>query len=91
MSTTRPFTVVMAQLNFVVGAVDDNTTLLIDSARRAIDDSNAQFVIFPELTLTSYPPEDLLLRPSLASRMKEAMDRVLAAKLPTTLVQLPSL
>ena len=63
MSTTRPFTVVMAQLNFVVGAIDDNTTLLIDSARRAIAESNAQFVIFPELTLTSYPPEDLLLRP----------------------------
>ena len=86
MSTIRPFTVVMAQLNFVVGAIDDNTTLLIDSARRAIAESNAQFVIFPELTLTSYPPEDLLLRPSLAPRMKVAMDRILAAKLPTTLV-----
>lgn len=76
----------MAQLNFVVGAIDDNTTLLIDSARRAIAEFNAQFVIFPELTLTSYPPEDLLLRPSLAPRMKVAMDRILAAKLPTTLV-----
>ena len=86
MSTTRPFTVVMAQLNFVVGAIDDNTTLLIDSARRAIAEFNAQFAIFPELTLTSYPPEDLLLRPSLAPRMKVAMDRILAAKLPTTLV-----
>jgi len=86
MSTTRPFTVVMAQLNFVVGAIDDNTMLLIDSARRAIAEFNAQFVIFPELTLTSYPPEDLLLRPSLAPRMKVAMDRILAAKLPTTLV-----
>ena len=86
MSTTRPFTVVMAQLNFVVGAIDDNTTLLIDSARIAIVEFNAQFVIFPELTLTSYPPEDLLLRPSLAPRMKVAMDRILAAKLPTTLV-----
>ncbi|MDC1390961.1 NAD+ synthase [Gammaproteobacteria bacterium] len=86
MSTTRPFTVVMAQLNFVVGAIDDNTTLLIASARRAIAEFNAQFVIFPELTLTSYPPEDLLLRPSLAPRMKVAMDRILAAKLPTTLV-----
>jgi NAD+ synthase (glutamine-hydrolysing) len=86
MSTTHSFTVVMAQLNFVVGATDDNTTLLIDSARQAIAEFNAQFVVFPELTLTSYPPEDLLLRPSLAPRMKEAMDRILAAKLPTTLV-----
>ena len=76
----------MAQLNLVVGATDDNTTLLIDSARQAIAEFNAQFVVFPELTLTSYPPEDLLLRPSLAPRMKEAMDRILAAKLPTTLV-----
>ena len=86
MSTTHSFTVVMAQLNLVVGATDDNTTLLIDSARQAIAEFNAQFVVFPELTLTSYPPEDLLLRPSLAPRMKEAMDRILAAKLPTTLV-----
>lgn len=86
MSTTHSFTVVMAQLNFVVGATDDNTTLLIDSAQQAIAEFNAQFVVFPELTLTSYPPEDLLLRPSLAPRMKEAMDRILAAKLPTTLV-----
>jgi len=86
MSTTHSFTVVMAQLNLVVGATDDNTTLLIDSARQAIAEFSAQFVVFPELTLTSYPPEDLLLRPSLAPRMKEAMDRILAAKLPTTLV-----
>ena len=85
MSTTHSFTVVMAQLNLVVGATDDNTTLLIDSARQAIAEFNAQFVVFPELTLTSYPPEDLLLRPSLAPRMKEAMDRILAATLPTTL------
>lgn len=49
----------MAQLNFVVGATEDNTTLLLDSARKAIEDFDAQIVVFPELTLTSYPPEDL--------------------------------
>jgi len=86
MSNTQSFTVVMAQLNFVVGATEDNTTLLLDSARKAIEDFDAQIVVFPELTLTSYPPEDLLLRPSLAHRMNEAMERILAAKLPATLV-----
>ena len=86
MSTTQSFTVVMAQLNFVVGATEDNTTLLLNSARKAIEDFDAQIVVFPELTLTSYPPEDLLLRPSLARRMDEAMERILTAKLPATLV-----
>ena len=86
MSTTQSFTVVMAQLNFVVGAAEDNTTLLLNSARKAIEDFDAQIVVFPELTLTSYPPEDLLLRPSLARRMDEAMERILTAKLPATLV-----
>jgi NAD+ synthase (glutamine-hydrolysing) len=76
----------MAQLNFVVGATEDNTTLLLNSARKAIEDFDAQIVVFPELTLTSYPPEDLLLRPSLARRMNEAMERILTAKLPATLV-----
>jgi NAD+ synthase (glutamine-hydrolysing) len=76
----------MAQLNFVVGATEDNTTLLLNSARKAIEDFDAQIVVFPELTLTSYPPEDLLLRPSLARRMDEAMERILTAKLPATLV-----
>ena len=86
MSTTQSFTVAMAQLNFVVGATEDNTTLLLNSARKAIEDFDAQIVVFPELTLTSYPPEDLLLRPSLARRMDEAMERILTAKLPATLV-----
>lgn len=86
MSITQSFTLVMAQLNFVVGATEDNTTLLLDSARKAIEDFDARIVVFPELTLTSYPPEDLLLRPSLARRMDEAMVRILAAKLPATLV-----
>ena len=86
MSTTQSFTVVMAQLNLVVGATEDNTTLLLNSARKAIEDFDAQIVVFPELTLTSYPPEDLLLRPSLARRMNEAMERILTAKLPATLV-----
>ena len=47
MSTTQSFTVVMAQLNFVVGATEDNTTLLLNSARKAIEDFDAQIVVFP--------------------------------------------
>ena len=53
MSTTKSFTLVMAQLNFVVGATEDNTTLLLDSARKAIEDFDARIVVFPELTLMS--------------------------------------
>lgn len=80
------FTVVMAQLNLLVGAIEANTTAVIAAAQTAIDDHDASLVVFPELTLSGYPPEDLLLRPSLRVRLEEAMAQLHAAKLPITLI-----
>jgi NAD+ synthase (glutamine-hydrolysing) len=43
-------------------------------------------VVFPELTLVGYPPEDLLLRPSLGLRIGDAIDQLKAAALPIGMV-----
>ncbi len=74
------FKIIMAQLNLLVGDIDGNTTLVLENARRAIE-QDARMVIFPELTLTGYPPEDLLLRPSLQLRIEKALQRIAEAQL----------
>ena len=78
--------IVMAQLDLIVGDIDSNTELLLSSARRAIAEFEADLIAFPELTLTGYPPEDLLLRPSLQPRISNAIDQILAADLNIYLV-----
>ena len=55
--------VALAQINTVVGDVWGNVEKATDALRRAMDEG-AELVAFPELTMTGYPPEDLLLRPS---------------------------
>jgi len=82
----QPFKIVLAQINLVVGAIQANTDRVLEVARQAIDEHQADLVAFPELTLISYPPEDLLLRPSIKHRIEKALDRLLAANLDTYLV-----
>ena len=65
-------TVVMAQVNPLVGDIPGNVELVLECARNA---EAGQVLVFPELTLTGYPPEDLLLRPSLERRIDEALER----------------
>ena len=74
-------TVVMAQLNLLVGDIDGNTDRIIDAARTSAQLHSADIVCFPELSLCSYPPEDLLLRPSLRLRIERALNRLLDANL----------
>lgn len=78
--------IVLAQLNLRVGDIEANTARLLDSARRAVADQQADMIVFPELALTGYPPEDLLLRPSLRPRVTRAMQQILDADLPITMV-----
>jgi NAD+ synthase (glutamine-hydrolysing) len=83
--TTR-FKVIMAQLDFLVGDIDGNTDKIIQAARKASDELGADMVVFPELAVTGYPPEDLLLRPSLATRIIRALDRICVADIDAYLV-----
>jgi len=70
---TAEFCLVMGQINLVVGDVSGNVNKIIASAEQARDELNADLVIFPELTLTGYPPEDLLLRPGLIKRVEKGL------------------
>ena len=77
--------IAMAQVNTLVGDIPGNTQKVIEFAQRAATQS-ADVVVFPELTLTGYPPEDLLLRPSLDLRIEKALGELQAAAIPITLV-----
>lgn len=66
----------MAQIDLMVGDIDGNAGKIIDYAKRARDELAADVVAFPELSLTGYPPEDLLLRPGLHMRVLHALERV---------------
>ena len=56
------FTMILAQVNVVVGDISGNATRIIDICSQAKAKFDSEFVVFPELALTGYPPEDLLFR-----------------------------
>ncbi len=68
--------IVMAQLNLVVGDVAGNTRQVIEACIEARDSHAAHAIVFPELTLTGYPPEDLLLRPGLHAHVLKGLARI---------------
>ncbi len=65
--------VVMAQLDFLVGDIAGNVDKIIRAATEARDRLHADLIAFPELTLTGYPPEDLLLRPGFIRQVEPAL------------------
>ncbi|MBL4781324.1 MAG: NAD+ synthase [Porticoccaceae bacterium] len=69
----------LAQINPLVGDIPGNTQLVIDTLTKARDELKADIVIFPELVLCGYPPEDLLLRPSIQIRIEKALAQVAEA------------
>lgn len=63
---------VLAQLNFTVGNIEANCAQILSACEQAVREQ-ADLIIFPELALTGYPPEDLLLRPELYRRCDKAL------------------
>lgn len=68
--------ILVAQLNLLVGDIEGNRDRVIAAAHAARDEQGADLVVFPELTLTGYPPEDLLQRSELTERTQAALDCV---------------
>jgi len=68
----QDLTLVMAQLDPLVGDIPGNTERAIEAVREASLEHKADVVVLPELCLTGYPPEDLLLRESMEARLAEA-------------------
>lgn len=66
----------LAQLDLLVGDVAGNVSRIVDTAAHARDVLRADLVVFPELTLTGYPPEDLLLHAGLRDRVAAGLARL---------------
>jgi len=71
-----PLRIAIAQMNPVVGDVEANVTHMLEICRRAHDALRADLVMFPELALCGYPPEDLLLHRGFARDVAEALERL---------------
>lgn len=65
--------IVLAQLNLFVGDIQGNLTKLIDAANKARDTLSADVIVFPELSITGYPPEDLLFRNDFIEQAENAL------------------
>src|SRR3954452_8580977 len=65
----------LAQINTTVGDLDGNREHIleaVDEARR----EGADLVLLPELAVTGYPPEDLLLRPGFVRAAEESLEEI---------------
>ena len=76
--------VVMGQLNTWVGDLQGNIDKVTKVAAEVVPQDEPLLLVFPELTLTGYPPEDLLMRDSLHDQIESALQR-LALELPSEL------
>jgi NAD+ synthase (glutamine-hydrolysing) len=74
---TGPLRLALSQMNAVVGDIPGNERRIRDDLRRARA-AGAQLVLFPELAVTGYPPEDLLLKEHFLADARAAVDRIAA-------------
>ncbi len=70
---SKKLRVVIAQLNLIVGDISGNLAKHIQAATTARDTFQADIIVFPELSITGYPPEDLLLRKSFIEASNQAV------------------
>jgi NAD+ synthase (glutamine-hydrolysing) len=68
----------LAQINTTVGDLEGNRTLVLERLEEARA-ADADLVLFPELAVTGYPPEDLLLRPGFIRAARLSLERIAAA------------
>ena len=73
----RTLRVALAQINVVVGDLQGNVAKIVNAIREA-EEMGADIVAVPELAVTGYPPEDLLLKPEFIEANRRALDEVAA-------------
>src|SRR3954451_468804 len=76
--TIPPLTLALAQVDPRVGDLEGNAGIVRENIARARD-AGAELVVFPEMVLTGYPPEDLLLKEHFLRATAEALDAVTAS------------
>ena len=74
----RTLRLALAQINATVGDIAGNAAKVRDWLQKARSEE-ADLVLFPEMTLTGYPPEDLLLKPDFIAAARSALDELLPA------------
>ena len=67
--------ITIAQLNFLVGDVGGNTSKILEAIQKA-EALGSDLILFPELALSGYPPEDLLLRGDFLNAIKNSLDLI---------------
>src|SRR4051794_6274862 len=70
--------VALAQINTTVGDLAGNEAKILASYRRGVE-AGVNLVMFPELTITGYPPRDLLLKRSFVAQNLAVLERLAAA------------
>ena len=73
---TDRLTIALAQMNQRVGDLEANAEAMLAMRDRA---SGADLILYPELQVTGYPPEDLVLKPEFVRRTMEVTERLIAA------------
>lgn len=68
--------IALAQDDFLVGHITGNRDRILAAMTTARDEHAADLLVFPELALTGYPPEDLVLRPGFMRRTEEALAEI---------------
>ncbi len=81
--------IILAQLNFLVGDIEGNTQKIIKASIKARDEHQADIIVFPELSVCGYPPEDLLFRSSMLLRVRKAREKILSVKDIVVIIGLP--
>ena len=74
----RTLRLALAQINATVGDIEGNAAKVRDWLQKARS-QEADLVLFPEMILTGYPPEDLLLKPDFIAAARQALDDLLPA------------
>ena len=72
----NPFSIVLAQLNCTVGDISGNDAKIINACHQVREELDSRFVVFPELALTGYPPEDLLFRDDFILESERELERI---------------
>ena len=68
--------IALAQIDLIVGDVTGNTRKILEYAVRAREECQADLIVFPELAVSGYPPEDLLFHSGLQRRVDKALDEI---------------
>ncbi|MBV9311034.1 MAG: NAD+ synthase [Solirubrobacterales bacterium] len=76
--TAGPLDIALCQINPTVGDIAGNERLILETIEQA-KQAGAQVALFPELTVTGYPPEDLLLKEHFLAAAREAVSRIAGA------------